>query len=316
MCARSTSGEFSVRAAEAATRRSETPRSQTSDDEGTCKPAPGLYLVATPIGNLGDVTLRARDVLAGADVIACEDTRVTGKLLNALHIERPMTPYHDHNAASARPKLLARLAAGETVALVSDAGTPLISDPGYKLVQAAIEAGHAVVPIPGASAVLAALAGAGLPTDRFLFYGFLPQKVAARRTAIASLATVPATLIFFESAKRLPAVLQDLSAGLGDRLAAVARELTKLHEEFRRDSLAALTEHYAAAGPPKGEVVIVVAPPGEESAADSDTVDQLLRAALADLSTRDAADRVAAETGWARRTVYGRALALKKNDAS
>ncbi len=198
------------------------------------KPPGGLYLVATPIGNLADISLRALEVLAGCDVIACEDTRVTRKLTERYGIETPLTPYHEHNAAEARPKILARLARGEAVALVSDAGTPLISDPGYKLVRAAQDAGHAVTAIPGASSVLTALNVAGLPTDRFFFEGFLPPKQAARQKRIAALGAIPATLVLFESGPRLAATLADLAEGLGPRAAAICRELTKLHEEVRR----------------------------------------------------------------------------------
>ena len=205
--------------------------------------APGLHIVATPIGNLGDITLRALETLAGADVIACEDTRVTHKLLDRYGIARPLTPYHEHNAAKARPMLLRRLAEGAAIALVSDAGTPLISDPGYKLVRAAQDAGHPVTALPGASAVMAALAVAGLPTDQFLFVGFLPPKEAARRARIAELARIPATLVLFETGPRLAATLADLAAGLGgQREAALCRELTKLHEEIRRGELATLAE--------------------------------------------------------------------------
>src|SRR5690349_3066557 len=201
------------------------------------KAAAGLYLVATPIGNLGDVTLRALEVLAGSDVIACEDTRVTRKLTERYGIATPLTPYHEHNAAEARPKLLARLAEGQAVALVSDAGTPLISDPGYKLVRAAREAGIDVIALPGASAVLAALSVAGLPTDRFFFEGFLPPKQSARQKRIAAIAAIPATLILFETGPRIADSLTDLAAGLGAREAAVCRELTKLHEEVKRAPL-------------------------------------------------------------------------------
>ena len=205
--------------------------------------APGLHIVATPIGNLGDITLRALAALAGADLIACEDTRVTHNCSIATASHRPLTPYHEHNAAKARPMLLRRLAEGAAIALVSDAGTPLISDPGYKLVRAAQDAGHAVTALPGASAVMAALAVAGLPTDQFLFVGFLPPKEAARRARIAELARIPATLILFESGPRLAATLADLAAGLGEqREAALCRELTKLHEEIRRGELATLAE--------------------------------------------------------------------------
>src|SRR6201987_4738194 len=199
--------------------------------------APGLYLVATPIGNLRDISLRALEILAAADVIACEDTRVTRKLLWHSAMPTPLTPYHDHNAATARPKLIARLAEGARVALVSDAGTPLVSDPGYRLVRAAQAAGHPVTTAPGASAVLAGLAVAGQPPDRFFFEGFLPAKEAARRTRIAELARIPATLVLFETGPRLAAALADLAAGFGAREAAVCRELTKLYEEVRRGEL-------------------------------------------------------------------------------
>ena len=272
----------------------------------------GLYVVATPIGNLGDVTLRALEVLAGADLIACEDTRVTRKLLDRYGITGPLTPYHDHNAAAARPKLLARLASGGAIALVSDAGTPLISDPGYKLVREARAAGYAVTPLPGASAVLAALTAAGLPTDRFLFEGFLPAKAAARRARIAQLARIPATLVLFETGPRLSASLADLAAELGKREAAVCRELTKLHEEIRRDDLARLAADYAAAPAPRGEIVIVIAPPSAGEEISEGDVDVLLQATLARATLKDAVAEVAAITGQPRRDVYRRALALTK----
>ncbi len=272
----------------------------------------GLYVVATPIGNLGDITLRALATLAAADVIACEDTRVTRRLTGRYGILTPLTPYHEHNAAAARPKLLARLARGEAIALVSDAGTPLISDPGYKLVRAACEAGHSVVPLPGASAVLAALSVAGLPTDRFLFAGFLPAKQAARRARIASLGAIPATLVLFESGPRLASTLADLADGLGPRAAAVCRELTKLHEEVRRGDLARLARDYAADAERRGEFVLVVAPPSEAAAAAGD-VDDMLRRALAHASVKEAVGEVAWVTGRPRREIYRRALALAKS---
>src|SRR5258707_226248 len=225
---------------------------------------PGLYLVATPIGNLGDITLRALETLAAADLIACEDTRVTARLLDRYGIRTPLTPYHDHNAQAARPKILARIRDGGAVALVSDAGTPLISDPGYRLVCAAQDAGAAVTAIPGASAVLAALGVAGLPTDRFFFEGFLPPKEAARRKRIAALAGIPATLVLFESGPRLAAALADLAHGLGPRAAAVCRELTKLHEEVRRGDLEPLARDYTGDAETRGEIVIVIAPPADE----------------------------------------------------
>ena len=277
-------------------------------------PAPGgLYLVATPIGNLRDISLRALETLAGADVIACEDSRVTRKLTEHYGISTPLTPYHEHNAAEARPKLLARLGEGQAVALVSDAGTPLISDPGYKLVRAASLAGHAVIAVPGASAVLTALGVAGLPTDRFFFEGFLPPKQVARQKRIAQLTAIPATLVLFESGPRLGAALADLAAGLGPRAAAICRELTKLHEEVRRDELASLARHYESGGEIRGEIVIVVAPPAEE-AATAGNVDELLRNALMRVSVKDAVGEVAMATGRPRREVYQRALTLTKDN--
>jgi 16S rRNA (cytidine1402-2'-O)-methyltransferase len=276
--------------------------------------APGLYLVATPIGNLRDMSLRALEILAAADVIACEDTRVTRKLTSHYGIATPLTPYHDHNAATARPKLIARLADGAHVALVSDAGTPLVSDPGYRLVLAAQAAGHPVTAAPGASAVLAALSLAGLPTDRFFFEGFLPAKEAARRARIAALARIPATLVLFETGPRLATALADLAAGLGDREAAVCRELTKLHEEVRRGALSDLARAYREQAEPRGEIVIVIAPPPEQQPAGAEEVDALLRNALERLSVKDAVDEVAAVSGQPRRDVYRRALALKADD--
>ncbi|OAN49315.1 rRNA (cytidine-2'-O-)-methyltransferase [Paramagnetospirillum marisnigri] len=269
-----------------------------------------MYLVATPIGNLRDISLRALDVLAHADLVACEDTRVTGKLLRLLGLKAPLTPYHDHNAELARPALMARLAQGEVVALVSDAGTPLVSDPGFRLVAACIEAGIAVTAIPGASATLMALQLSGLPADRFLFGGFLPAKAVARRAALKELESVPASLIFYESPHRVAESLADMVQVLGERQAAVARELTKMHEEVVRGSLAELAARYAQT-PPRGEVVVVVAPPGEAPAAAADQLDARLRRAVEDgLSIKDASALVAAETGSARREVYALALRL------
>lgn len=271
--------------------------------------AAGLYVTATPIGNLGDVTARALAVLRAADIIACEDTRITGRLLDRYGIETRLIPYHEHNAAKMRPVLLERLAAGGRVALVSDAGTPLISDPGYRLVREAREAGIAVFPVPGPSAVMAALSAAGLPTDRFLFAGFLPPRSTARRAALAEFVALKATLVFFESAQRLAETLADMAEVLGARDAVVCRELTKLFEEFRRGALADLAATYAAEGPPKGEVVIVLGPPEGEAASDED-VDQLLREALVRAGPSEAARDVAAATGRPRRDLYRRALAL------
>jgi len=272
--------------------------------------APGLHVVATPIGNLGDVTLRALATLAAADMIACEDTRVTRVLLDRYGIATPLLPYHEHNAAEQRPKLIAALAEGKAVALVSDAGTPLISDPGYRLVAETVTAGHAVVPVPGASALLSALVAAGLPTDTFLFAGFLPPKEVGRRKRLAELAAVPATLVFYESPQRLADALADMAAVLGDRPAAVARELTKTFETLRRGPLAALAARYAGEPVPKGEIVVVVGPPLETAVAPED-VEALLLSLLETKSLRESADEAAALTGLSRRDLYQRALALK-----
>ncbi|HXL68126.1 MAG TPA: 16S rRNA (cytidine(1402)-2'-O)-methyltransferase [Xanthobacteraceae bacterium] len=271
--------------------------------------APGLHVVATPIGNLADVTLRALTTLSAADLVLCEDTRVTRRLFDRYRIKTPLLAYHDHNAAAVRPRVLARLGEGARIALVSDAGTPLVSDPGYKLVEAALDAGHRVFPIPGASAALAALVAAGLPTDRFFFEGFLPAKGGQRRTRIAELAAIPATLVLYESGPRLAASLADLSQGLGVRHASVCRELTKTFEEVRRGTLAALAEHYQAAGAPKGEIVVVIAPPAV-TVTSAGELDAKLADALARGSVKDAVAEVAGETGLARREVYARALAL------
>jgi 16S rRNA (cytidine1402-2'-O)-methyltransferase len=290
-------------------------RNYVLDGQSAIAPAlaPGLYLVATPIGNLRDVTLRALEVLAAADLIACEDTRVTHKLLDRYGITTALTPYHDHNAAQARPKLLARLKEGAAVALVSDAGTPLVSDPGYKLVRAARDAGTSVTALPGASAVLAALTLAALPTDRFFFEGFLPAKEGQRRSRIAELARVPATIVLFETGTRIAAALADLAAGLGARDAAICRELTKLHEEVRRGDLATLARDYASADEPRGEIVIVIAPPEPQEKLSAGDLDTLLQQALARLSVKEAVAEVAAVTGQPRRDIYQRALALAKD---
>jgi 16S rRNA (cytidine1402-2'-O)-methyltransferase len=275
--------------------------------------AGGLYVVATPIGNLRDITLRALEILAAADLVACEDTRVSRKLLDHYGLSAPLIPYHDHNAETTRPKILQKLAAGGVVALVSDAGTPLISDPGYRLVREARAAGHAVTAAPGPSSALMALTVAGLPTDRFFFEGFLPAKEAARRTRIGELARIPATLVLFESGPRLAATLADLAAGLGAREAAIARELTKLHEEVRRSDLATLAADYAAGAETRGEIVIVIAPPAAAEQPSAAEVDALLHAALARTSVKEAVAEVAAATGEPRRAIYSRALELTKD---
>jgi 16S rRNA (cytidine1402-2'-O)-methyltransferase len=283
--------------------------------QGTATDAPrltgGLYLVATPIGNLRDITLRALDVLAAADAIACEDTRVTRRLLDHYAIATPLTPYHEHNAADARPKILARLAAGEAIALVSDAGTPLISDPGYKLVREASRAGHPITAVPGASAVLTALPISGLPTDRFFFEGFLPPKTAARQKRIDALSRIPATLVLFESGPRVAAALDDLAALLGSRQAAICRELTKLHEEARRGDLPTLADAYRSNAETRGEFVLVIAPPADDEQT-ADDIDAMLRRALGRTSVKDAVGEVSAATGKSRREIYQRALTLSK----
>jgi len=271
--------------------------------------APGLYIVATPIGNLGDLSPRAAQILSQAAVIAVEDSRVTAGLLRHIGVKRPMTPYHDHNAEAVRPGLIARMGM-EAVALVSDAGTPLISDPGYKLVRDARAAGHSVVTIPGPCAAIAALTLAGLPTDRFFFLGFLPPKAQARAAAIAEVAAIRATLVLYESGPRLAVTLAALAEGLGNRDAAVTREITKKFEEAVTDSLSALAARYADA-PPRGEIVIVVAPPGEPEAASAEDADAALAEALQRLPASKAAGEVAKKLGLDRRELYARALELK-----
>jgi 16S rRNA (cytidine1402-2'-O)-methyltransferase len=280
--------------------------------------APGLYIVATPIGNARDITLRALDVLATADLLAAEDTRTARRLLAIHGVRRPpggrIVAYHDHNGAAQRPRLLAALAGGRSVALVSDAGTPLVADPGYRLAAEAIAAGHPVTAVPGASAALAALAVAGLPSDRFLFAGFLPPRAAARRRALAELAAVPATLVLYESPRRLAGSLADMAAVLGaERPAAVCRELTKRFEETRRGPLASLAEAAALGPEPRGEIVVLVAPPPAKPAS-GDALDTALRVALDGQSVRDATAAVAASLGLPRRQVYARALALGRGD--
>jgi 16S rRNA (cytidine1402-2'-O)-methyltransferase len=269
---------------------------------------PGLYIVATPIGNLSDLSPHAARILSSADVIAVEDSRVTAKLLSHIGVKRPMIPYHDHNADRVRPDLVAHMAE-KAVALVSDAGTPLISDPGYKLVRDARAAGRHVTTAAGPCAAIAALTLAGLPTDRFLFIGFLPPKGGARASAIAEVANVRATLLFYESGPRLGAALAALHQGLGNREAAVAREISKKFEETVTGTLAELAARYADA-PPKGEIVIVVGPPGAAEAPAEADIDAALRQAMTRLSPSRAAAEVAAALGLPRREVYERALAL------
>jgi 16S rRNA (cytidine1402-2'-O)-methyltransferase len=278
------------------------------------KPAAGLYLVATPIGNLGDITLRALEVLAGVDLIACEDTRITHRLTERYAITARLTPYHEHNAASARPKLLERLAQGASIALVSDAGTPLISDPGFKLVREVCAAGFSVVALPGPSSVLTALSVAALPTDRFFFEGFLPPKQTARRARLTELSRLDATLVLFESGSRVQETLADLSAIMGGRDAAICREMTKMHEEINRGPLAELAQS-AATLETRGEFVLVIGPRAEGSELmTADEVDDLLRDRLTRDSVKDAVAHAVEVSGRPRREIYARALELTKVD--
>jgi len=274
--------------------------------------APGLYVTATPIGNARDITLRALDAMKGCDIIVAEDTRVTSRLLSIHGISKPLSAYNDHNAARERPRLIAKLQNGARIVLVSDAGTPLVSDPGYKLVREALAEGLPVHALPGASAPLVGLALAGLPTDRFFFAGFLSSKQGERRSALEELRGLRATLIFFESAQRLGASLKDMAEILGKRPAAVARELTKLHEEIRRGDLAALAASYETETP-KGEVTLLVGPP-RDVAPDYRHAEKLLKNALAFMPVRAAADLVAEALDLPRRETYARALALKTDE--
>jgi 16S rRNA (cytidine1402-2'-O)-methyltransferase len=268
----------------------------------------GLYLVATPIGNLADITLRALETLAGADVIACEDTRVSRRLTERYAISAELTPYHEHNAAAARPKLLQRMAEGQAIALISDAGTPLISDPGFKLVRETCAAGLAVTALPGPSSVLA-----GLPTDRFYFAGFLPAKQTARRARLTELARIDATLVLFEAGSRVQETVADLASIMGRREAAICRELTKLHEEVLRNSLAELAGR-ADQLETRGEFVLVIGPPDADAQVmTADSLDELLRNALSHSSLKDAVAEAVALSGRPRREIYARALALAKD---
>lgn len=275
---------------------------------------PGLYIVATPIGNLGDITLRALETLRAVDAIACEDTRETGKLASVYGISASRLPYHDHNAADMRPKIVEKLQQGQRIALVSDAGMPLISDPGYKLVVACREAGVPVTCVPGASASLTGLVLSGLPADRFFFGGFLPPKSGARRKTLGDLRGIPASLIFYETAPRLIESLADMAAVLGARPAAVTRELTKKFEEVRTGTLAALAAHYAAAGEPRGEIVVIIGQGGDEAETwDEARIDARLQELMQSqgLRVKDAAATVAVESGWRKGDVYTRALTVK-----
>ena len=273
---------------------------------------PGLHIVSTPIGNLRDITLRAIDTLSTVDEVLAEDTRTARKLFDAHAIKTKLTPYHDHNGATRRPELITRLKEGAKIALISDAGTPLVSDPGWKLVHEAAGEGVKIIPLPGASAMLAGLVTSALPSDKFMFCGFLPPKTSARRKALTELADIPATLIFYESGPRLIACLKDMSQMLGSaRDGAVARELTKLFEETRRGTLTELATHYEEAGKPKGEIVILIGPPAAKEAPDEETLKTALRAALETQPTKAAANEVAALYSLPKRDVYQLALTLK-----
>jgi 16S rRNA (cytidine1402-2'-O)-methyltransferase len=278
------------------------------------KAVPGLHLVSTPIGNLGDITLRALETLAGVDIIACEDTRITRRLTERYSIAALLKPYHEHNAALARPKILEQLAQGASIALVSDAGTPLISDPGFKLVREVCAAGHAVIALPGPSSVLAALAVAALPTDRFFFEGFLPSRETARRARLAELARIDATLVMFESGNRVQDTLRDLADIMGARDAAICRELTKLHEEVRRAPLSELAAS-ADALETRGEFVLVIEPPAANAQTMTDhDLDELLRSALKRGSVKEAVAHAVEVSGRPRREIYARALELASQD--
>ena len=274
---------------------------------------PGLYVVATPIGNLADISLRALRILARADVVACEDTRVTRKLMSRYGLSTPLMSYHEHNAEARRPALMARLEAGEIVALVTDAGTPLVSDPGFRLVDAARAEEHPVFAVPGASALLAGLVVAGLPADRFWFEGFLPPKSAARKARIAEIAGIEGTLVLYEAPHRVAASMADLASGLGARSAVLARELTKRYETVLRGSLEELAARLAAEGPPKGEIVLVIGPPPQGSRANALSeaeIDERLGRRAAEIGVKRAAAELAAETGLKRADLYRRALTL------
>lgn len=271
---------------------------------------PGLYIVATPIGNLGDITMRAADILARCDAVACEDSRVTAKLLHHLGIRKPLWRYDDHSGDDERANLLAAMRA-KAIALVSDAGTPLISDPGFRLVRAARGEGIAITSLPGPSAAIVAITLSGLPSDRFLFAGFLPSREKARAETLAELARVPATLIFYESGPRLVKSLEAVATVLQGREVAVARELTKTFEECRSGTASDLAAHYSA-HPPKGEIVLMVGPPPESESRAVD-VDALLLAAMEQEKPSQAAAQVARATGADRKTLYARALELRKS---
>ncbi len=288
----------------------------TKKDGGKLQPValePGLYIVATPIGNLRDMTLRALDVLQGVDLIACEDTRVSGKLLKAYDIKKPLESYNDHSAKGQRGKLLEKLAQGGSIALISDAGMPLISDPGYKLVRDCLDLGINVTSLPGANAPLTALQLSGLPSDKFCFLGFLPAKEVARRKVLQEWQSAQASLIVFETGPRLLAALKDIEVVLGNREVAVIRELTKMYEQVKRARVLELIEYYEEAGQPKGEIVVVIAPP-EQKALSEEEIKNRLKEALDIMSTKEAASQVAEETGLSKKVLYEMALEIGRDE--
>ncbi len=276
--------------------------------------AAGLYLVSTPIGNLGDITLRALETLAGSDLIACEDTRTSGILLSRYGISKPKTSYNEHNAQQKGLEILRQLEQGKAVSVISDAGTPLVSDPGFRLVKSAVDSGVPVIPVPGASAPVAALSGSGLPNDQFVFGGFLPSKQGARKKRLEQFSHITATIIFFESPKRLAASLKDMASVFGDdRPAVVAREITKMHETFYRDTLSSLAILFEKSGPPKGEIVLLI-DVQPSTAFSEEEIDYQLARLLKEMSTKEAANILAKKTGLSKRTLYQRALAVGNSD--
>ncbi len=278
------------------------------------KPEPlrnGLYIIATPIGNLRDITIRALDALKAADLVICEDTRVTGKLLKAYNITAKLQTYNDHSSDDNRAAIVDKIMGGKSVALVSDAGMPVVSDPGYKLVNACQQAGAYITTLPGANAPLSALQLSGMPSDRFSFIGFLPPKTMARKKVLAEWANVKTTLMTFETAPRLLAALKDIRDALGAREVAVVREITKMFEEVKRDNVAGLIEYYEQEGPPKGEIVLVIGPPIDSEIGEG-AIEEMVKEALSDMKVKDAAHYVAEKAGRKKSDMYDLALKIKK----
>lgn len=294
-----------------------------NDTKALCKPPevadfkvliPGLYLVATPIGNAADITLRALDILSRADIVLCEDTRISGKLMKIHGLHPTLQSYHEHNAEHVRPIIIKHLNQGKVVAMISDAGMPLVSDPGYKLVEACVKSGLMVTAAPGPTATITALVLSGLPTNRFFFQGFLPPKTRARQKVLEEISKVPGTLIFLESPKRLAESLADMRLVLGNRQAALGRELTKFYEEIRRGSLDKLAAHYAEVGAPKGEITVCVGPPLAILPPSDEVLDAMIKEALKNQSVKELSTHFATTLGLSKRFLYGRALAIKGRD--